>query len=319
MIEGTGSENQSFVTVFVPTFNGERYLRATLEGVLTQTLPEGWELDLLVIDSGSTDATLEILSGFGSRLRLHRIENSAFSHGGTRDEAARMARGQFVVYLTQDATPLHQRWLINMIEPFFLSDKVGCVYGAQRPRRDAPVTIKREVTQRFPRTSQTIVVDRARSLVDGALECPVDTFLSDVNSAARRQLLVGDVPFRRVPFAEDQALAQDMQEHGYLKAYAPNGAVWHSNDFGVREFFARKRDEYLGQARSTDSALADSELSLLLGWIKPTLRDWRHLFVDAEYGPSEKTRQFGKAPLYNIAAKIARYGAARRFAREQGR
>ena len=37
-------------------------------------------------------------------------------------------------------------------------------------------------------------------------------FFSDVNSAVRKSLLVGDVPFKNVKYAEDQSLAEDMQK-----------------------------------------------------------------------------------------------------------
>lgn len=307
------ASDPAIVTVFIPTFNGERYLMQSLEAVLAQQLPEGIAVDLLVIDSGSTDGTLAILDRFADRIRLHRIPNREFSHGRTRDLAARCARGALVVFLTQDATPAHDRWLIKMIEPFSLSPRIGCVYGGQRPRETTAVSIRREVAQTFHRRPGEIVVALPRSLVDGAEEYPPDPFFSDVNSAARRDLLIGEVPFRHVDYAEDQALAVDMQQRGYLKVYASDACVWHSNEYSAREFFQRKLDEHIGRARSLQTPLHDSWTSLLLGWIKPTVRDWE--FLAREDVPRmTKLRGVFDAPLYNVAAKAARFRASRTLA-----
>ena len=78
----------SVVTVVVPTLNGARYLDENLTAVLGQRLPAPLRLEVLVIDSGSTDRTLEILDRFADRIRLHRITREEFSHGGTRDAGA---------------------------------------------------------------------------------------------------------------------------------------------------------------------------------------------------------------------------------------
>ena len=45
------------------------------------------------------------------------------------------------------------------------------------------------------------------------------TFYSDVNSAARKDILTGEVPYRDVSYAEDQLLGRDVISAGYIKAY----------------------------------------------------------------------------------------------------
>lgn len=308
-----GKNKQKYVSVFIPTYNGLPYVTESIDAVLRQELPEDYSLELLVIDSGSTDGTVEALKRYGEKIRLLEIPNSEFSHGGTRDKAARLAKGEYVLFLSQDATPLHNRWLINMIEPFFLSPNVGCVYGAQRPRPNAAATIKREVATVFGAlgSPDTIVVSRWKSLVDNHKEFSINNFFSDVNSASRKDLLVGEVPFRHVRYAEDQALAQDMQDRAYLKAYSPMGQVWHSNEYTPKEYFYRKFDEYRGLHESTGYKLIASKRSVLLGWIRPTLRDWSFIRHDGEYSRKSKLVWFIKSPLYNVWAKAGQYAAAK--------
>lgn len=302
---------EKYITVFIPTFNGEQYLGECIEAILHQELPAGYKLELLVIDSGSTDKTLEILDLYKKQITMLEIPNSEFSHGGTRDKAARLAKGEFVLFLSQDATPAHYRWLMNMIEPFFLSEKIGCVFGRQIPRKNAAPTIKREVSGVFNGLGphDTIAVHRANSLVDNKKTSTINTFFSDVNSASRRELLVGEVPFQHVKYAEDQALADDMLKHGYLKAYAPQGEVWHSNEYTARQYFHRKFDEYIGLQESIGLKLKPSRRSLLLGWIRPTLEDWKFIGHDLEYTLHSKIVWFIEAPFYNIAERAGRYQA----------
>jgi rhamnosyltransferase len=302
-----------YITVFVPTFNGEAHLSELIEAVLKQELPKSYELELLIIDSGSTDKTLVIIETYKDQVRLVEIPNKEFSHGGTRGKAAHLAKGEFVLYLTQDATPTNDRWLINMIEPFFLSDQIGCVFGRQIPRPNAAVTIKREVATVFTSfgPSNAILVHRNKSIVDNSNKVTAHPFFSDVNSAVRRHLVTGPVPFRNVHYAEDQALAEDMQQGGYLKAYAPEGAVWHSNEYTARQYYQRKFDEYIGLQESIGTHFKPSKKSLLLGWVRPTLADYRFIWHDHEYGPRSKLKWLVLSPFYNIGNQAGKYYAGK--------
>lgn len=313
------TSTKKYVSVFIPTYNGEKYLKECIDSILSQQLPDGYELELLVIDSGSRDKSVDILKSFGNKLRLLEIPNSEFSHGGTRDKAARLAKGEFILFLSQDATPKHDRWLINMLEPFFLSDRVGCVFGRQVPRPDAAATIKREVATVFGGLGahDAIVLHRHKSLVDNSETNPLNTFFSDVNSAARRDLLVGEVPFRHVNYAEDQALAEDMQNKGYIKAYSPQGAVWHSNEYTFRQYLDRKFDEYTGLQESVGFHLRPSLRSVCFGWIRPTLADWKFIRHDGEYTLWSKVVWLLKSPLYNMAGKLGMYRALKHYRDEK--
>ena len=294
------------VSVFIPTFNGEKYIAATITAVLDQKVPEGYDLELLIIDSGSRDETVEIIKKFLSdqRVKLIEIPNKQFGHGKTRQLAVAKTRGEFVLFLTQDATPANSLWLRNMIKPFQLSDQVGCVFGRQIPRWDAVPTIKREVASVFANfgPSGAIIFNQN----------PNNYFFSDVNSAVSRKS-IAKVPFRDLPYAEDQALAQDMMKHGFVKAYAPDGAVNHSNEYTMREFFGRKFDEFIGLQNSVDYTLKPSKKSLWLGWIKPAWADIKFTLRDREYGKKRKLKYFWLAIGYNISVARARYAAAKYF------
>ena len=303
---------QSYISIFVPTYNGEKYIRDLIEAVLSQELPKGYALDFIITDSGSKDNTVKIVRGYGKRIRFDEILNSEFGHGKTRQRAAMMAKGDYILFLSQDATPTSIRWVIDMIEPFFISDKVGAVFGRQIPRPTSVPTIKREVASVFGAlgSPDSLILHREKSLVDGTPVNTLNTFFSDVNSAVRKDL-IDKIPFRDLPYAEDQALAQDIQNAGYLKAYSVRGVVWHSNEYSVREFRKRKYDEYVGLIKSVDYTIERPLFTALLGWVKPSIRDMVFTLRDNEYSIKRKLYYLPLAIGYNLSLVWGRYDASK--------
>jgi rhamnosyltransferase len=298
-----------YISVFVPVFNGEKYLGELIDSVLHQKLPKGYKLDFIIIDSGSSDSSVSIIKAYGNLIRFSEIPNSEYGHGKTRQKAAEMAKGEIIAYLSQDATPTSHSWLRNLIEPFFLSEKIGCVFGRQIPRPFAVPTIKREVSSVFNQLGHpaSYGIFPHISLIDGSVIGVADSFFSDVNSAVRVSLLQSTIPFRDVAYAEDQGLAEDMQKQGYLKVYSGGGSVWHSNEYTAKEYFHRKYDEYLGLLNSTSKKIERSKKELLIGWIKPTVKDISFSLSDNEYNLRAKLKFILKAPIYNIGAQRGKY------------
>ncbi len=293
---------KDYITVFVPVYNGEKYLRSCIDAVLAQELPEGYELEVLVIDSGSTDASVEIVQSYGEKVTFLQIPNSEFGHGKTRQYAAAIAKGTYIAYLTQDATPADNYWLRHMVEPFFITASVGCVFGRQIPRPFAIPIIKREVIGVFSQFGEAdqIALQRRGSLAPGHFENSGNGFFSDVNSAIRKDLNA-KIPFRDLKYAEDQALAEDMLSSGYMKAYAPQGSVFHSNEYTVREYKKRIFDEYSGLYASIGYRATPSKRTLVYGWVKPTLHDIGFTLKDRHYTPYVKLKYSVLSIGYNIA------------------
>ncbi len=235
-------------TVAILTYNGEDYLERILRQVLAQRV-DG-RIEVLVIDSGSTDRTLEIVAAF-PEVRLHEIPNSEFGHGRTRNLAAQLAQGEFVAYLTHDAVPVSDQWLRELLEPFSLNERVVAVLGKQIPRPRCFPLLKYEIRGVFaglgPDTGTTLYYKGAFVQDEGTLD--MLSFYSDVNSATRRDFLLKIIPYRDVPYAEDQLFGKDIISAGYVKAYAGRAAVEHSNDLTLAEYGKRIFDETVGLRR----------------------------------------------------------------------
>lgn len=247
MISTGSTVAEAGATVVIPTFNGETYLKRLLTAVEAQTIDGGAEI--LVIDSGSTDRTLQIIAEHPG-VRLIEIPNSEFGHGRTRARAAREARGEFVAYLTQDAVPIGDSWLAELLAPFAIDPRVVLVTGRQIPRDRAFPLQRYEIVGVFSQLGP----DNGTTLF-GAGSLPLEgsefdraAFHSDVNAAVRKSALA-TVPFRDVAYSEDQMMGRDVLEAGLWKAYAGAAAVEHSNDLTLREYGMRIYDETVGLRR----------------------------------------------------------------------
>lgn len=285
-------------TVFIPTYNGEEYLAQLLDAVFAQ---KNVSYEVLIIDSGSKDSTLSIIKKY-PKVKLHQIPNTEFGHGKTRNLAAQMSKGEFMVYLSQDAVPAHERWLEFMIEPFYISKQVFCVFGRQIPRPFADAPTKREVSGVFDSLGpeHSIMLHRRDSLVTGIDSDAALTFMSDVNSAVRRAYLLNIIPYRDVRYSEDQLLGKDVLDAGYLKAYSSKGSVIHSNEYGIRDYFRRKYDEYMGMYEVLEVLPPASRKYHLKWFVKTTAQDYLFILKDKDYTLKAKLRNFASSPIRNF-------------------
>src|SRR4030042_1507003 len=120
-------------SILIPTKNGEEYLEEVLDMVFKQKA--SFSFEVIIVDSGSKDKTLEIIRRF-PQIKFFQIPPEEFNHGTTRNFLASKARGEYLVFITQDAVPTDENWLKNMMEPFEKDPEVAGVFGRQSPRKD---------------------------------------------------------------------------------------------------------------------------------------------------------------------------------------
>ncbi len=286
------------VTVVILTFNGETYLKRILSSVFEQRL-EG-EIEVLVIDSGSTDDTLAIVAEFPT-VRLHQIPNAEFGHGKTRNLAARLAAGEFLAFLTHDAIPVDEDWLDQLLLPFGLDDKVMAVLGRQIPRAACFPLQKYDIAGLFAGLGNNAgtTLYFADGSISGQASLDVLGFYSDVNSATRRAFLTEVLPYRDVPYAEDQLFGKDVIEAGYIKAYSPRAAVEHSNDLTYAEFGKRIFDETVGLRRIGFDIRPLSGGSALRMGVRGAIADTLRIVRDPHYTTKRKLFWLVVNPLFH--------------------
>lgn len=287
-------------TVVIPTYNGEQYLEEILSAIERQN----WDgrVEILVIDSGSTDRTLDIVRKHPA-VRLHEIPNSEFGHGRTRDLAAHLATGEFVAYLTHDATPASTRWLEELLAPMLDDDRIVAVLGKQLPRPHCHPMLKYEILGTFAGLGPDfgVSVFRGDRVYGDRRQFEAAGFYSDVNAAARRDVLVGPVPYRDVSYAEDQLFGRDVIAAGMRKAYAPRAAVMHSNDLTVREASRRAFDEVVGLRRIGTVVPPMSHTQAFRATFAGIVRDSMRIIRDRQWSLGGRLRWLFVNPCYQVA------------------
>lgn len=287
------------VTICILTYNGEDYLGRILESLFNQKTNHSYEV--LIIDSGSTDSTLEIIKKF-KKVILHQITNKEFGHGKTRNYAAKLARGTYVAYLTHDAIPSHNKWLDEMIRPFEINEKIVGVTGKQIPRPNCFPLLKYEIQSVFKGLGTdfgTTLFYKDEFVTNQGLYDAI-SFYSDANSAARRDYVLNQFPYQNVQYAEDQLFGRDIIDAGYYKVYAPRASVEHSNDLTLKEYKHRMFDETLGLRKVGIPVAVPSKKTVVKMMVKGIPKDALRIMVDTQYSFKRKLYWLVINPLYHV-------------------
>jgi rhamnosyltransferase len=228
------------ISVVIPVKNAGDDLRRCLEAIRGQGVDE--EVEVVVVDSGSSDGSPEVARRYGARVT--EISPHEFSHGASRNLGASQARGEVLVFLSQDAVPLDSDWLSRLTGRLREDSRLAGVYGRQLANYDA---VPPEVyfldflygpKPRYQRAA-------------GVVELSMDTTLfSNVNSALWRNL------WERFPFVEDIVMSEDQEWsrrlllEGFGIAYEPRAAVRHSHRYTLGAAFRRFFDSGASSSRA---------------------------------------------------------------------
>jgi rhamnosyltransferase len=225
------------VSVVIPTKDGAETLLPLLDALRMQKAV--FEIEVIAVDSGSRDGSLEILSN--RDLTLIQIPPHEFSHGKTRNLGIARSRGEFVVLLTQDAIPQGDDFLENLVRPFGDSQVAG-VYGRQVPRDDCDVITRRGlenwVTGRAEPAVSRLAAGEFQELspYERYSACVFD----NVCSALRRSVWERQ-PFAAAEWGEDIIWGKEAILAGWSIAYEPRAAVIHSHRRSIGYEYSRTR------------------------------------------------------------------------------
>jgi rhamnosyltransferase len=256
------------LSIIIPTLNGGPVFARLLEGLGRQHLDRQYEL--LVYDSSSTDETVEIARSFGAE--VIPVRRGGFDHGTTRSLAAERARGELLVFMTQDAVPADDHALERLIAPFADRPDIAATYGRQLPAPDADVFAAHLRLHNYPDRSEI------RCFQDRDRHGFRTVFISNSFAAYRRDVLAahGFFPARQI-FGEDSCALAKLLESGYCVAYVSEARVYHSHNYSVLQDFRRYFDigvfhschkdmlEKFGTPTGAGRRFVGSELAYLAG------------------------------------------------------
>lgn len=217
------------ITIALPCRNGGPIFRRALEQIARQETNH--TVELLALDSGSTDGTLEALAEHGARVIA--VSTADFDWGRIRERLFAEARGGIVVNLSQDAVPARSDWLERLIAPLLESDAgVSCGSSIPDPERTFPqFQWEKNGYYYFTREIAKFTARYGKGL-------------SFANTAVKRSVWEA---LRIEPQATGEDFGFQMKLHGagVPIAFPDDAPVLHHHNYTVKGVFRRCRNEGL--------------------------------------------------------------------------
>lgn len=215
-------------TVVIRCLNEERHIGRLLSGVLRQTVED---VEIVVVDSGSTDATLSIASQYPTRILS--ISPDDFSFGRALNLGCRTARAPLLVLASAHVYPVYEDWLANLLAPF-TDPAVALTYGRQRGDERTRLSEHRVFARWFSERSDP---DQSHP------------FCNNANACVRRSLWE-DMPYdEELTGLEDIDWARRAQERGHRIVYSAEAEVAHVHEESPRHIYNRYRREAIALKR----------------------------------------------------------------------
>lgn len=216
----------SKIGVVIPTYNGAKHL-PNLLSVLMQAEEKP---EVLVIDSSSTDDTLQVAVDYG--VKTIKIDKRDFNHGATREMGRQLLQKNIIVMLTQDVIPASSDFLTRLIAPIVRGD-AAVSYARQIPHDGAGWL------ERFPRDYNYPAISELRSIHDVVKYGAYTFFCSDSCAAWSNSALDEIGGFPRAVTSEDTIAAAMLLKCGYKIAYCADSVVKHSHCYTLKQEYDR--------------------------------------------------------------------------------
>jgi glycosyltransferase involved in cell wall biosynthesis len=193
-------------SLVVRAYNEERHIGRLLEGVQRQTIGA---VEVILVDSGSTDATVAIAERFG--VRVVHIRPEEFTFGRSLNLGIQAASRDLVAVASAHVYPVYPDWLERLLEPF--SDpRVALVYGKQRGNERSKFSEHQIFSRWFP--DQSNFEQR-------------QPFCNNANAAIRRELWLEHPYDEALTGLEDLEWAKWAVDRGRLLAYSADAEIIH--------------------------------------------------------------------------------------------
>lgn len=205
------------ISIVIRAKNESEYIAEALSAIFAQDDQE--EFEVIVVDSGSTDGTTEVVRKFPIQLR--EIPPNRFSFGYALNLGAQLAHGRTIVYLSAHCTPTTHTWLKNLVEPLRSNRRLVATYGRQQPRKRVNPFEEPGLQDAFPS-------DRIKG--------PLALF-SNANCAVRRTALLSNPFDETLTSSEDLVWRLNFQVDEIL--YVPEASVYHSHPINFKYWAQR--------------------------------------------------------------------------------
>lgn len=198
------------VSIVIRTLNEEKHLDELLHAIKGQSQKE-YDIETVIIDSGSTDNTLQIAKKYGCRVT--HITKEEFTFGKSLNDGCDFAEGEYLVFISGHCIPVDEYWITNLVKP--LVYECSYTYGRQLGRDTTKFSERQLFDKYFPDESRVP---------------QVGFFCNNANSAIRRDAWLAHRFNEELTGCEDMYLAKLLVDSGKKIGYVADAPVYHIHD-----------------------------------------------------------------------------------------
>jgi glycosyltransferase involved in cell wall biosynthesis len=216
------------LSIVIRAYNEERHIGRLLDGIQQQTLAD---VEVILVDSGSTDATIDIARRYP--VHVVHIRPDEFTFGRSLNRGIAAAHGEFIAITSAHIYPVYPDWLERLLAPF-ADPQVALAYGKQRGDASTKFSEQQVFAHWYPQISE-----------------PRQThpFCNNANAMIRRSLWELHPYDENLSGLEDLDWAHWAVQQGYVLAYVAEAEVVHVHDETPRGVYNRYRREAMAFKR----------------------------------------------------------------------
>ncbi|MDB9697923.1 glycosyltransferase [Planktomarina temperata] len=212
------------ISIIIRTLNEQKYLPDCLKAIEKQITNH--KIEVIIVDSGSTDSTLNIAKKFNCKIT--HIAMADFSFGKSLNLGCKCSVGEILIFLSAHCIPTNEYWLEKLIAPL-ISHQAVYTYGRQIARESVTKISEGKVFSKYYPPNSSIP--------------QVGFFCNNANAALLRTVWKKNEFNESVTGLEDMELARRLVKHGYQIAYVADSIVEHIHEetwYAVRKRFERE-------------------------------------------------------------------------------
>jgi rhamnosyltransferase len=257
-VKASAWNSDPLVSIVMRSFNEGWALKETLPAIQRQEY-RNWEL--IVIDSGSTDGSVDLIRE-AEPAHFLQIQPHEYVPGRVMNCGVDLAKSEYVVFLNADATPQGTNWLRPLVNAL-LDPQTAAVFGRQIPRPDCRAVFAHDYDRCFGENRESACWEH---------------FFSMASSGIRKDVWARRPFAETITYSEDDEWTRWCRAQGYRVIYVPESMAMHSHNYTPAQAYKRSFGE--AQALAYVWAGKSTEVNWLrtfaLGFANDVKKDFRY-------------------------------------------
>ena len=251
------------ISIVMRSFNEAWALQGTLKAIFEQDF--SGEIEVIAIDSGSTDQSIEIFHAYPQVL-LDVISPGSYVPGVVLNQGIRQSTSDWVICLNADATPVGKNWLSNLLYSGLAAENPGTFFSRQIPREDCKAVFAHDYDRCFGPNRESLKWPHFFSMVSCLVYKP----------AWEKEPIREDLQY-----AEDNEWSKRLKAVGYGVDFVPDSVVMHSHNYTLQQSFKRAFGDAKAMAYAEGPAAPRFRNLVCKGFAKDAFLDTRYFMKTA--------------------------------------